>query len=132
MIHKLIHNANKSPFFLLEFLFPRKRHVHNWYSTDICRPQKVASCLSGNYARYPQRLNRKTKAQESQLGVIFRCKDGDQRCSTHALYFMSDYYSHQLDALDRFENEIIFTCPFSKPVRGFIWQSFDQTVFLTF
>ena len=46
--------------------------------------------------------------------MIFKCIDGEQRASRDVLRFMSDWFSSQLDSMDRFQNEYVFTCPFSK------------------
>ena len=46
--------------------------------------------------------------------MVFKCIDGEQRVSCDVLRYLSEYFSSQLDAMDRFQNEYVFTCPFSK------------------
>ena len=47
--------------------------------------------------------------------MIFKCADGSQKCSRHILYCRSEYYTGQLDAIERFKNKTEFDCtPFSK------------------
>ena len=46
--------------------------------------------------------------------MVFKCTDGEQRVSRDVLRYLSEFYSNQMNALDRFQNKYVFTCPFSK------------------
>ena len=45
--------------------------------------------------------------------MIFKCRNGERKCSEYILRIMSDFYSDQLDAITRFENQAIFNVNFS-------------------
>ena len=45
--------------------------------------------------------------------MTFKCRNGEQKCSEYILRIMSDFYSDQLDAITRFENQFVFNVDFS-------------------
>jgi len=51
--------------------------------------------------------------QRDTLDVTFECRNGKQKCSQHVLHIMSDFYSDQLDAIERFKNQAVFRVDFS-------------------
>ena len=46
--------------------------------------------------------------QGSDLEVVFKCSDGEQRCSRLVLSCVSQFFADQLDARDRMKSELIF------------------------
>ena len=69
------------------------------YSTEVIRHD-------------PIRL--KFKEQGSNLTVVFRCKNGEHRCSELVLQFVSDFFDHQLAGRKRMGNELVFNYPYSR------------------
>ena len=51
------------------------------------------------------------KEQKEGLQVIFKCKDGELRCSRVVLSLTSDYFNDQLEGRDRMGNEPVFNYP---------------------
>ena len=47
------------------------------------------------------------------LTVVFRCKDGEHRCSELVLQLVSDYFDHQLAGRKRMGNDLVFTYEYS-------------------
>ena len=45
--------------------------------------------------------------------MTFECRNGKQKCSEHVLRVMSDFYSDQLDAIQRFKNQAVFHVDFT-------------------
>ena len=57
--------------------------------------------------------------QGDDLDVVFKCEDGEQKCSHAALHFMSDYYADQLAARERMNNPSVFNYQYPKEMVKF-------------
>jgi len=49
--------------------------------------------------------------QGDNLEVVFKCEDGNQRCSRRVLEMTSDYFNDQMESRDRMRNGLSFTYP---------------------
>lgn len=59
--------------------------------------------------------------QQNELDVVFKCSDGEQRCSRLVLNLVSQFYTEQLEGRDRLGNKAEFNYDFSKEcVKAFL------------
>ena len=59
--------------------------------------------------------------QGADLEVVFKCKDGEQRCSRMVLMYNSDFFSAQLKGRDNMGNPPVFKYDFEKiTIRRFL------------
>ena len=50
----------------------------------------------------------KSIQEQGDLEVVFKARDGEQKCSRLALNYVSDFYKKQLDGRDNHENPPVF------------------------
>lgn len=59
--------------------------------------------------------------QADDLEVVFKCTDGEQRCSRAVLNLNSQFFYEQLNGRDKMDNPPVFTYDFSKDtIRAFL------------
>ena len=77
---------------------------------------------SASSVKFREKLVQAYQEQGADLEVVFKCSDGEQRCSRLVLNCVSQFFTEQLDARDRMENEPIFNYPDypKRIIKGFL------------
>ena len=64
-----------------------------------------------NCVKFRKQIVHAYQEQGIDLEVVFKCSDGEQRCSRLVLSCVSQFFADQLNARDRMKNEPIFNYP---------------------